>query len=74
MVGIGRHQLGWGEEEVGIDRNSLGVGAGLVIKRVPGRKGGVEGGDRVEWIRVEWFGRVTPPIRTTCRNQGRRIQ
>ena len=64
VVGSGRHQPGGGEEEGGRGSDSIGVGVGvrvgLVIERGPGRRGVVEGSERVEWSGVEWGGRITP--------------
>ena len=60
-----------GEEEGGGRSDGLGVGSGLRIDYRPGRRGGVQGSKRVEWIGVEWGGGVTPPRRRTGRKHGR---
>ena len=60
MVGEGWNGLGGGKEEGGIGSNVIGVGVLLGLKRGPGRIGGVEGSDRVEWSGVEWGRRITP--------------
>ena len=71
VVGSGRHQLGGGKEEGDRGSNGLRVGVGLGIERRPGRRGGVEGSEQVEWSGVEWGGRLTPPRRTTGKKHGR---
>ena len=60
VVGAGRHRLVGGKEEGGRVSEGLGVGVGLGIECGPRRRGGVEGSKRVEWIGLEWGGRVTP--------------
>ena len=53
VVGAGLNQLGGGKEKGGRGSDGFGVGLGLGIGHGPGRRGGFEWSERVEWSGVE---------------------
>ena len=76
VVGTGRNRLGGGKETGSRDNDEIGAGfgggGGRGIKRGLGRRGGISGGERVEWIGMDWGGLVINLDRRQARNMAGR--